>query len=200
MLEIWQKGTLMGLLKVPKTSQLKVTAKRGPYVVTVREMGLCPEYDTDDDLKIEGVLHFNRSSKDNLLFNGYGTVKNNILTRGATRATIDFAKWDSVSGWREHYLVMPFGDVCFLLEDIVTDLAELLSKHVDGFPRKCPLRNITYNVTNTPSRIGQLRHFPVLPYGRFRAHVLYFHAKKPQVTKPRACTKLIVDVSPKPTT
>ncbi|XP_034245679.1 uncharacterized protein LOC117647820 [Thrips palmi] len=167
----------------------------GPYVAIVRELGFCPECDNDEDFKIEGALRSNRSSKANLFFNGNVTVKNDIFSPGATTVTIDVAKWDTVSGWREHFLVMPIGDLCSAMQDIGKDLVEVVVKHVKGFPPKCPVPNTIYNVTNTPARIGQLRHFPVLPYGRFRAHVLNFHAKRPGVKRPRGCTKIIADVS-----
>lgn len=54
-----------------------------------------------------------------------------------------------------------------------------------------------YDVPNTPGLLGQLRHFPMLPYGRFRVHGLLRDMKKPAVKKPRACIKLVIDVLPR---
>ncbi|XP_034242535.1 uncharacterized protein LOC117646021 [Thrips palmi] len=110
---------------------------------------------------------------------------------------LDVAKWDTVSGWREHFFVVPPQDFCFVMEEVGKELVVLLATHIDGFPRKCPVPNRTYNVTNTPSRVGQLRHFPVLPYGRFRAYAIGVYSKRPEVKKPRFCIKLIVDLTEK---
>ncbi|XP_034242433.1 uncharacterized protein LOC117645967 [Thrips palmi] len=171
----------------------------GPYKITVRSLGSCPisEFDADDDLIIQGVLHSNRSSKEHQLFNGYGTVKHNVLVRGESMVKFDIAKWDTVSGWRENFWAVALPDFCFLVDDIGKELMEVLAKHIDGYPRKCPIPNRTYNITNTPSRIGQLRRFPVLPYGRFRAYVIGAYSKRPEVKKPRFCIKLIVDLTEK---
>ena len=56
---------------------------------------------------------------------------------------MDFSKWDSVSGWREHFLVMPVGDACFLADVVGKDVTNIVAKTVPGFPNKCPLPNVS---------------------------------------------------------
>lgn len=59
------------------------------------------------------------------------------------KVVFDCAKWDSVSGWREHFLVMPLGEFCFALEEVALDIVVLIRKYVPGFPKKCPIPNVS---------------------------------------------------------
>ncbi|KAJ1523219.1 hypothetical protein ONE63_001105 [Megalurothrips usitatus] len=174
---------------------------QGPYLLELLEIGRCPANEVGhvgDDITVDAKLYHNRSMGSGTVYSGVATVKNNSFARGATTMKVDLAKWDPVSGWREHFLVMPAGESCFVMEDLATDLFKLFREIVvEEFPKKCPIPDGAYHVNNAFMNLGQFNHFPALPYGRFRGHVLGYHLRTPSVKTPRLCIRVVLNVHPK---
>ncbi|KAK3914758.1 Type III secretion ATP synthase HrcN [Frankliniella fusca] len=110
--------------------------------------------------------------------------------------TLDIARWDTVSGWRNHFLVMTLGELCFVYEDVVADIVKYIAE-IAGITTKCPLLDGTYGGENGVVQLAPLRHFPSLPYGRYKVHILVGYMKPSRQKELRACLKVIADVVPK---
>ncbi|XP_034253880.1 uncharacterized protein LOC117652833 [Thrips palmi] len=121
----------------------------------------------------------------------------NLLRHRAAQSAfamaLDIARWDTVSGWRDHFLMMALGDLCFVYEEIVTDIIRVIAEATQA-PTKCPIADGTYRGGNAPARISPLRHFPSLPYGRYRVYTLYLFPKPLKGPKVRGCMRIIADV------
>lgn len=55
--------------------------------------------------------------------------------------TLDIARWNTVSGWRDHFLVMSLGELCFVYEEIATDIVKVMAE-IGGVPTRCPIANV----------------------------------------------------------
>lgn len=56
--------------------------------------------------------------------------------------TLDVARWNSVSGWREHFLVMPLGDFCHVYEDMASQFSRMYARPMH-MPLKCPVPDVS---------------------------------------------------------
>ncbi|XP_034238463.1 uncharacterized protein LOC117643600 isoform X2 [Thrips palmi] len=141
---------------------------------------------------MDSILRHNHSRKIPVLeFNS--TFHNGMFLRGESKITVDCAKWDPVSGWREHFLVLPLGELCFVFDEILADIIHDISSN-GQIPTKCPIADGVYKGGTTPAELLPMRHFPLLPYGRYKAIARFLHNKPRAPTGIRGCVRAVVDV------
>lgn len=44
-------------------------------------------------------------------------------------------------GWRDHFLVMSLGELCFVYEEIATDIVKVMAE-IGGVPTRCPIADV----------------------------------------------------------
>ncbi|XP_034246544.1 uncharacterized protein LOC117648250 isoform X2 [Thrips palmi] len=172
----------------------------GPYYLTVVSGGLCSKEEvgiTGDDIVLPLRFHHRRGCKDSLV-TGNMTLKNGIGMPGNTSLLFLFAKWDSVSGWRENYFQVNLGELCYIMATYVVAFKDLIRKHSPAIPYKCPIRDNTYPFNEVPTRFDTHPGFPALPYGRFRVRQMAYNLRTRSKT-PRGCLRWVLDISEKVT-
>ncbi|XP_034246543.1 uncharacterized protein LOC117648250 isoform X1 [Thrips palmi] len=201
----------------------------GPYYLTVVSGGLCSKEEvgiTGDDIVLPLRFHHRRGCKDSLV-TGNMTLKNGIGMPGNTSLLFLFAKWDSVSGWRENYFQVNLGELCYIMATYVVAFKDLIRKHSPAIPYKCPIRDDalpsdyslsgsshhgfvfalvgpagppqnTYPFNEVPTRFDTHPGFPALPYGRFRVRQMAYNLRTRSKT-PRGCLRWVLDISEKVT-
>ncbi|KAJ1519570.1 hypothetical protein ONE63_004845 [Megalurothrips usitatus] len=146
----------------------------------------------DEDVCIDAVVRHNHTLRVPVI-DANVTLARGVFVRGESTMTLDIARWNSVSGWREHFLVMALGELCFVYEDIVADIMKVLAE-ASGVSTRCPIREGRYSGSNARAQLAPLRHFPSLPYGRYRVHTIISGLRS---KRRRACMRVIADVVPK---
>lgn len=55
----------------------------------------------------------------------------------------DVSRWDSVAGWRPHFMHLQFGELCSALDLHGRELFTHLSKSIPGMSSKCPFHDVS---------------------------------------------------------
>ncbi|KAJ1519569.1 hypothetical protein ONE63_004844 [Megalurothrips usitatus] len=155
---------------------------------------VCPKEEVGglerSDLTMVTTSRYNHSIRSQVLDVNM-TISNRIYHRGESTMKLDIARWNSVSGWREHFLVMALGELCFVYDEVATDVIATFAE--SGFPAKCPVADGPFAARNVPVQMPPLRHFPALPYGRYRVYIMFNHNKGKRAM--RGCLKGVADVT-----
>ncbi|XP_026285886.1 uncharacterized protein LOC113211654 isoform X2 [Frankliniella occidentalis] len=177
-----------------------LAAFAGPYWLRIRQFQNCPKQEVAMekprcDMHPSSVFRYNHTIKSPVIDLNM-TLSNRVFDRGASTMTLDVSRWDTVSGWRTHFLVMSLGELCFIYEDVVADIVKYLAE-IAGIPTKCPIADGTYRGVNCVVQLPPLRHFPSLPYGRYKVYILVGYFKSSNPKELRSCLKAIADVVPR---
>ncbi|XP_052128586.1 uncharacterized protein LOC113211001 [Frankliniella occidentalis] len=200
---------LCGHLQGDGDEQLGRVCPQGPYHAYVTETSQCPEGTVNPGAlvgNLTGSLRHVRSSR-YPLFTGQLLLKRDVVVGeigklAPEQIKIAIAKWDPVAGWRENFFRLegvpgdPRAEVCNVVSTMAKDVLDVVSRSNPKFPNRCPFRKGTYNFHNfSTGLIQRYEDFPVFPYGRFRADLIFYLMKSRQ--KIVACVRGVGEVVPR---